>query len=187
MGMILICLLALLFAGSHSTPLALDTTRSQDSFELRQLTVPPDRLPAGCRLQPADSKRLVSGPWAPLSVMTNPWEGDDRAVVARIRERMVPPTRVPDGPPVTAADLARMRLRAADDVEAAYVASYADADKRLLDVLAVRFAKEIPRGAAPQTGEPGRRISSGRTLMLVTGDGSCADAVAAYLAEVVAR
>jgi hypothetical protein len=72
------------------------------SISINDLTVPPDRLPAGCTLSPSDSvhldgNRIRGGLWAGLPIASNPWTGTDRPIVAFIRERMDGPPLEPDG------------------------------------------------------------------------------------------
>src|SRR5687768_14259440 len=96
---------------------------------MQELTVPPERLPTGCVLSPAQSVRLegnrVRGRnWAGLPIPTNPWAGTDAPLIASIRERVDGPVLMPDGPPLTARQSARYRLHLAEGVEEAYAAIY---------------------------------------------------------------
>src|SRR5687768_15642469 len=106
--------------------------QTQTNTTLQQLTVPAERLPAGCTLSPApaqsiDGQHVRGGLWAGLPISRNPWVGTDRQIIASIRERVDPPSELPDGPPLSRAELARARLRLADGVEAGYAAVYLDA------------------------------------------------------------
>src|SRR2546430_1669872 len=97
-------------------------------FGLADLTVPMDRLPAGCALAASPSERLEgnrvrSGLWTGLNIGTNPWIGTEAPILAAIRERLAP-TEVPDGPPLTPAQARRYFLQLADGIEQAYVAIY---------------------------------------------------------------
>lgn len=118
---------------------------AQPLARLERLTVPADRLPAGCHLPQssssidADGKSVRARLWAGLPITTNPWSGTDALIVSRIRERSDPPPRSVDGPPMTSTELARARMRLADDVEAAYAAVYADEDHRLVVVTAYKL------------------------------------------------
>jgi hypothetical protein len=99
---------------------------------LADLTVPNDRLPAGCALVAAPSERLEgnqvrTGLWAGLNIGTNPWIGTEAPILATIRERLAP-TEVPDGPPLTQAQARRYFLQLADGIDQAYVAIYREHD-----------------------------------------------------------
>ena len=123
---------------------------------LERLTVPFQQLPAECRLTSSDSVhvdgKVRGGLWAGLPITGNPWVGSDVQIVAAIRERTEPPYPVPDGPPMTRAELARTRLRLAEGVEAAYAAVYADAAERLVIVTAFTLVS-TPAIVAKVTGE----------------------------------
>jgi hypothetical protein len=111
---------------------------------LHDLTVPADRLPAGCTLpsSPAstDAQGVHGGLWANLPIDGNPWIGAEPVVVATLRERAEPPRRVVDGPPLSKPEAARARLRLAEGVEQAYAAVYADASHRLVVVYGLKLA-----------------------------------------------
>jgi hypothetical protein len=106
----------------------------QPGVAMSDLTVPPERLPAGCALPQAPVMRLgdnkmQSGLWAGLPITSNPWVGSDRAIVAAIIESMDRPTLVPDAP-LTPRDAARFRLQLADGVDEAYAAVYGKPRRR---------------------------------------------------------
>ena len=174
--------------------LATAETRGQGAIVFESLTVPQSRLVAGCSLSPTDTvslggNRMRVGLWAGLPISSNPWQGDVRSIVAAIRERVVPSPQTPDGPLLSRAELARFRLQLAEDVEEAYAAIYADAGTHLVAVYAVRFkttpVPDQPRGAAASRGSV--RLTRGNTVVVVSGDGQCFDAVATYLGELTAR
>jgi hypothetical protein len=161
---------------------------AQGASRLDALTVPADLLDGSCRL--ASSERAVTADgrsrvirWAGLQI-PNPWRGDDAAIVATIRERVLPPHRIPDGPPPSRAEQARFRLRLADDVEEAYVAMYTNEDYRLVSVHALTFKERIPDlGERP----PVPLFTSGRTLIVVRGTaGRCGELVRQFVAKQVA-
>ena len=149
---------------------------AQPQAQLERLTVPADRLPVGCALpQPpssigADGKSVRGGLWGGLSITTNPWSGTDPSIVSWIRVLADPPRRAVDGPPMSPAELARARLRLADDVEWAYAAVYVDASERRVIVTAYKL------------------IERETVVRRVSGTGSaCYEAVASYVREAMPR
>jgi len=128
-----------------SIAIAPDMAQSVRSISINDLTVPPDRLPAGCTLSPSDSVRLDGnrirgGLWAGLPITSNPWTGTDRPIVASIRERMGGPPLEPDGPPLDRPAASRYRLLLADGVEEVYAAIYLmQSDSTPIVVYASRF------------------------------------------------
>src|SRR4051812_4501822 len=151
-----------------SAPLATARTPVQPRVAMSDLTVPPERLPAGCALPQSPVMRvgdnkMQSGLWADLPITSNPWIGSDRAIVAAIVERLDRPTLVSDAP-LTARDAARFRLQLADGVDEAYAAVYRQAAPPLVIV----YAKRLAGATAP--------------VVVVSGDaGECAQAVRAHL------
>jgi hypothetical protein len=182
------CLVALCVA----LALALTPTdvEGQGSLALDRLTVPKDRLVPGCGLSPSNSvplgpTQMRSGLWAGQPITSNPWSGDDRSIVAAIRERVVEAPRLPDGPPLSRAKLLRFRLQLADDVEQAYAAIYADAGPYLITVHAVTFNEAAEPDALRTRGTPrGRLFIPDRTIAVVSGVGASFEAVATYVREV---
>ena len=164
---------------------------SRGGFPLADLTVPAERLPTGCGLSPSPSIRMRAGLWAGLPISSNPWTGTDRGIVASIVERVIDPPRIPDGPPPTNSELARFRLRLADDVEEAYAAVYTDGGPSLISVNAVRYVDAAELTSLRNSGRmrPGSfRLMAGRTLLTVSGDdGPCLQGVSAHVKEVVNR
>jgi hypothetical protein len=169
------------------------TTQSQNSLALDTLTVPADRLTAGCTVSPTKivlaGGRMHGGLWAGLPIDTNPWRGDDPATVAAIRERVVAPPRVPDTPLLTRGELARWRLQLADDVEEAYAAIYADSGTSLITVYGVRFkTTEIPTLPRRESRPGTLWLRRDRTIIAMSsGGGECSEAVRSYVTEIAAR
>jgi len=166
-------------------------TGGQSTIALASLTVPQNRLPAGCSLPPSDTtpldgNRIRGGLWDGLPISSNPWHGDDRSVAAAIRERVAASPPLPDGPPLSRAELARFRLQLAEDIEEAYAAIYADAGTDRAIVYAVRF-KKTPVPGAPYGARESVRIVRDGTVVVVSGAGWCSEAVATYLREQTTR
>ena len=159
---------------------------------LRDLTIPADRLPAGCVLAASEPERLDNSRvrfWIELPVRTNPWIGTDGSVIALIRERMDGPFPVPDGPPLSRGELSAFRGRLADGIAEGYAAFYRQDESRpeVLSVLAVRVQEghELFRALAePRRREASRsvRVRTGQIHAVVFGDdGPCFKIIAAHL------
>jgi len=159
---------------------------------MHELTVPADRLPAGCALSPAQSVRLDgnqmrSGLWAEFP--SNPWAGTERRLIISIRQIIEGPAKVPDGPPPGSKELSRYLGQLADGVEEAYGAVYLDADENLIVVRALRFASiETPvttgefSGAEVTASPATLRVPIGSIVAVVNGyQGACRRAIEAYL------
>ena len=167
----------------------------QSEIQLNALTVPEDRLGSECRLSPSstvpiEGNRVRAGLWAGLPISSNPWQGDERATVAAIRERLEVTPAPPDGPPMSRPELAQFRLKLADDVEEAYAAVYADAGPRLVTVYAVRFKepRDAPQTRTKASAGAGFRFVRGRTAVVMTGaPGTCLEVVGGHLQELTAR
>ena len=163
---------------------------SQEEIDLARLTVPSGRLTPGCVLSPAPTVALGNnqvrgGLWGGLP--RNPWTGAERAIVADIAEHVFGSPPLPDGPPLSTAELARFRLRFADDVSEAYGAVYTNAEMHLVTVNAVRL--KTTQASRPR-GNPGARLQlvHGRTVAALFGEGdACFDAIAKYLKETMAE
>jgi hypothetical protein len=108
---------------------------------LDALTVPPDRLPGGCQLEPPPEGGRVgsSVTIVPAMLAVNPWIGDDRRIVASISSRLHARPRVPDGQPLDPRGASRYELKWADGVRDAYRASYVSEDLDAIQVDAVRL------------------------------------------------
>jgi hypothetical protein len=160
---------------------------------LQDLRVPAERLPAGCAVAqmpshndaPKSSARTWFGPLAP----SNPWTGADPQILSRIRESLEGATAVPDAPPPTSREFARMRLQLAEGVEEGYVAIYQQSGGSQLTVVqAVRFASDdLAQRSGPIRRTPNPRrvwLSAGRIRGVVTGDGgACFQAVSAFVSS----
>ncbi|HUR19715.1 MAG TPA: hypothetical protein VMZ90_02830, partial [Vicinamibacterales bacterium] len=110
-------------------------TWAQPGQSLAALTVPGDRLPKGCRLEPVDLKatgaaRFVMSP----GVRQNPWTSTERRN-ASIRIKVDGPASPTYGLPAGPA----LHERSAEDVSEYYRARYIAADQQKIDVWAVRF------------------------------------------------
>jgi hypothetical protein len=160
---------------------------------LTDLTVPPSRLPPGCALLEKSTTPGKDGQvriaWLGLPVSTNPWTGNDRPVLALIRERFEGPSTVPDGPPLNSRELARFRAQLADGVEAGYAAAYQQSGQSGLTLVqALRFETDEGArmaGTTRRTANPRAVwLSAGRIRMVVSGDGgACFQSVSAYISS----
>jgi hypothetical protein len=160
---------------------------------MQELTVPADRLPAGCMLSPAPSRAVdgghvrVGGLWAEFPA--NPWIGTDRKLIVSIRELIDGPAVLPDGPPLGPKQLSRYLSQLADGVEEAYGVVYLQSEADKITVRALRFAPtEKPAGSARfndtrMSRNPTMlRIEIGPIVAAVTGArGACFQVVAMYL------
>jgi hypothetical protein len=158
---------------------------------LDQLTVSAEQLPIGCGLAPAASERAggrhISGLWAGLPIATNPWTGTEHRASGVISERIAP-SRMPDGPPLPAPELARFRDRLADGLEEAYAAIYVESGSTTLIVMyGLRFgspqrASEFVRGARTFFGSGSWPAVVGPLVISLSGaDTPCFHAVEAHL------
>jgi hypothetical protein len=157
---------------------------------LADLTVPTDRLPAGCALVGASSQRLDgnqvrTGLWTGLNIPTNPWVGADASVIAEVRGRLDPP-RMPDGPPLGARDAARFHLQLADGIEQGYVAIYGERDASVL-ITVYGFEFRTPEAAARFAGHvraatDSNSVVSGRIAAFAFGPATgCSKAIGAFV------
>jgi hypothetical protein len=171
--------------------LAVVAPRGQEVIALASLTVPSNQLPQGCSLPPSDKVPSADngfrlGLWAGLPITSNPWRGDKPSVVAAIREHVADSPPLPDGPPLTRAELSRFRQQLADDVAEAYAAIYRGDEPGSTIVYAVRF-KSGPVPAPPSGSRNSLRIVRGDTVVVVSGTGPCFEAVAIHVREQTAR
>ena len=161
---------------------------------LDQLTVPIERLPAGCALSPAASERagdqVRAGLWAGLPISTNPWVGTDTRLIALISERIAP-SRMPDGPPLTMRESTRVRANLANGVEEAYAAIYVESSLTPLVVVhGLGFASTDDAGDFLRNARASNRstrvaVATGRIVATVSGDGGqCFQAVEAHLESI---
>lgn len=140
-------------------------------------------LPAGCSLvtdKPAIGFNL------PVRIDSNPWRGIDRSILASIREVMYGTPRLPDGPPLSAAELSRFFARFSHGIDEGYVALYQQQGSDDLEVHALTFSQGEP---FPRVGTMARRdrrrasrLESGRTAIVLYGDESpCFNAIQSHL------
>ena len=192
----LLASLALCFIAMLAAPVAVGL--AQTDVTLAALSVPDAKLPAGCRLQPPappptrvarGDTVFVSGNPAPFfPYPTNPWVGVDRRLVVEARKR-IDPFGVPDGPPPTSAELARMEFAWVANVREGYHVTYVSADNVSVDVTAIRFddaglvtttrtvaGTHVPRDVSD-------RLILGASVVVVRSNSrtECFDAVDAYI------
>ena len=163
------------------------------TITLQDLTVPADRLPTGCALAPAPSKRVapntfVGGLWAGLPVTTNPWIGKDPHVMASISSRIEPPPLLPDAPSPNRRVASTYFLHLADGLEEAYAAVYAQDDDDLVTVYASRSAVakqgsvDRPSARHAPTNRLANRIQIGSIVAMVSGSGgACFDSIETHV------
>lgn len=161
-------------------------------FTLGDLTVPHERLPAGCALSQAPSEHLAGttvrgGLWAGLRIPTNPWAGVEAPIIADIRQRIDLPL-TPDGPPLTERERARFRLRLAEGIEEGYAAVYRESESnRLVVVYGLRFASPEDAARFWSTARVSRNprtvgAAIGSIVVVASGeDGHCLQAIGTYL------
>jgi hypothetical protein len=192
---------ALVVAVLLATTAALAQPGGSRIVSLNDLTVPPDRLPAGCTLLPSASERtddrlVRGGSWAGVSINTNPWTGIDRDVIVAIRTRMEGVPAEPDGPPLSRAEAARFLQHLADGVDEAYVALYrpTESANESITVYGSRLAhvEDNPfdrvRRQAPSDGSIATRVTIGSIVAAVHGTRNrCSEAIAAYLGTLASR
>ena len=160
---------------------------------LGDLTVPPDRLPAGCAPPPSaverqDGNQYSSGLWAALPISHNPQSSTEPKLIAEGRERLGGMPLIPDVQGLSARDAARFRLRLAEGIDEAYAAIYRDtAAPALIVVYGLRFpnardADEFWSGARAAKIPGVAAVVSGAIVAAVAGpSGACRDAVTAHL------
>jgi hypothetical protein len=159
---------------------------------IHELTVPKERLSAGCALSPAasvhlDGNTVRGGLWAGLPIATNPWAGTDAPIMASLREHLDPPL-LPDGPPLTTRESTRYRLHLADDIEEAYAAIYLQSESSpLVIVYGLKFTSTEKAFKFWNDARVSRNprvigIAVGPIVAVVEGDGGqCFRAVGAYV------
>jgi hypothetical protein len=169
--------------------------QAQSDSVLERLTVPKFRLPPGCELSPSKfvheaNGQVRAGLWADLPIPGNPWRGSDRPIVATLSEAVTTPPRMPDGPPLSRAEMVRFRLAQADDVDEAYAAIYLEDGTTIVTVVALTFtetaftAVERRKPRSPEQ----VRFMRDRTAIVVSGSrGRCFESVASYLRELLVR
>ena len=180
---------ALLFAFAIGTN-AVAAEGGAANIALDDLTVPADRLAAGCVVSPAPWVRLEGdtfrgGLWANLPIPTNPWSGTDAQLLATIRER-IDPALLPDGPPLSRGELGRFRMKLAEGVEAAYAAVYIQpGSENLIVVQALKFATGAEAVSAWKNISAKNpnvvRDASSTVVVAVSGAGECFETVRTYV------
>ncbi len=146
-------------------------------------------LPAGCSLA---TDKPVIGLNLPVQIDSNPWRGTDRSILASIREVMYGSPRLPDGPPLSAAELSRFLFRLSHGIDEGYVALYQQQGSEDLEVRALTFSKGEP---FPRHGNMARIdsrrvvwLESGRTAIVLYGDESpCFSAIQSHLRSLTNR
>ena len=118
----------------------------QQSALLQSLTVPARDLPTGCRFEPFVSRngRILARGRLILEGETsafkeNPWQGTEPTSLLALRERIHPGLRLPDGPPLSRAEVASLELRWMAEVVEGYRALYRDDTDDITEVMALRF------------------------------------------------
>lgn len=154
------------------------------------LALPPAALSSSCTLvlvpvpvpTPTSAGRRVQRVGDPL-LTTNPRETTDPAVMASVWERMGGPLPLADGPPMSGRAAASYRLRAVEDVTAAYAAHYRrGSDETMVYALRFTTAAAAESGAlALAAGRSGATLRLGDTVIAVRGARGCADAITAHL------
>ena len=140
-------------------------------------------LPAGCSLT---TDKPAIGFNLPVRIDSNPWRGIDRSILASIREVMYGTPRLPDGPPLSAAEFSRFFVRFSHGIDEGYVALYQQQGSDDLEVHALTFSQVKP---LPPVGTIARRdrrraswLESGRTAIVLYGDESpCFSAIQSHL------
>lgn len=143
-------------------------------------------LPAGCSLA---TDKPATGFNLPVRIDSNPWRGIDRSIIASIREVMYGTPRLPDGPPLSAAELSRFFFRLSQGIDEGYLALYQQQGSDDLEVRALTFSQGEP---FPRVGTMARRdrrgaiwLESGRTAIVLYGDESpCFSAIHSHLKAV---
>jgi hypothetical protein len=137
---------------------------------LESLTIPEDRLPAGCSLKPPPPAQVSPkasgdtrvGVVPGNSYATNPWIGRDLLNVARVLALIDTPASVPDGPPLDRRQAGQYLARWMEGIVEAYRAAYSSSGGAV-DVVAVRFENER---LAAATRPPARRgLALSRVVM----------------------
>ena len=181
--------LALLVASTSACarPTRLSQT-SQRPVTMQDLSVPRERLPAGCSLEPPPPPG-VGGSWGGLGTTSNPWMGTDRRIVASVRASVDGPRLLPDGPPPTTRLVRRSFSGLADGVEEAYAAFYEQLGVKGIEEIGV-YAFRLSVGERPdvmrRSLQAGTRIELGRTVAALRGpDGPCFQAIQTHLRSLV--
>jgi hypothetical protein len=144
---------------------------TQSARGLTVLTVPEDRLPPSCRLEPVVPRPPIGDQRGVVAISgdsePNPLISRARQVAADIRRLVDGAPPEPDGPPLMPRAAARWASRWAEDVVEAYRATYRQTDESLITVAAIQFNDE--RFATPQPPVATRRAARGMTSRIVLG------------------
>jgi len=135
------------------------TVGAQQVGSVSSLTVPAERLPAGCTLKTAASSAELKNP---LSA---------RRLRVAVHMELYGYPRLPDGPPLEGCEMASLESRMVEHVAEAYRAQYVTTDGSRVFVSAIRF--DDPKSVPP---EPERahdasniRVVRGPTVMVISG------------------
>ena len=155
---------------------------SQGATDLNQLTAT-NGLPAGCSLA---TDKPVIGLSRAAGVDTNPWRGNNRSVVASIREVMYGAPRLVDGPPLSGAQLSRFFARLSEGIDEGYVALYTQPGAEDVAVHALTFSngERLPGRSNTPRHNSSRTVwlERGRTAIVLFGDeGTCSRAIESHL------
>lgn len=135
------------------------TVGAQQVASLSSLTVPAERLPAGCTLKTAASS----------AELRNPLSG--RRLRVAVHMELYGRPRLPDAPPLEGREMASLESRMVEHVAEAYRAQYVTTDGPLVFVSALRFddPKNVPpeRERAPDAST--FRVVRGATVLAISG------------------
>jgi len=161
--------------------IGIECAHAQSTLPLSSLTLPQERLAAGCSLQPSDR--------VDYKASTNPWVGADPQVIATIREFMGDMPRLQDAP-LSTRQATIFRLKLATGVTEAYAAHYRVANGALVRVYAVAFERPEQERARQDLFTrlaDGVRLAIGSSNVVVRGKGSaCYDAVVDHIRSIAA-
>jgi hypothetical protein len=131
-----------------------------------------------------DGKMILNGSTRRAPVPTDLWQGTDRSALAWIWEQAanVP---LPDAPPPSSRQRKEAVHRAVEQVESGYIATYEQRYEPDVHVYGLRFMPTAREAIATfSRGFPrafDRRLVHGATVVVVQGDGPCADAIVRHL------
>ena len=160
-------------------PIALASQRTPD---LLDQVAAINRLPQGCSLA---TRPLIVGRGQLVDINANPWRGNDRQVIAFIREVMYGPPRLVDGPPLDAAALSRFFVRLSEGIHEGYIASYSrEAEEATVYALTFSDSKRLAnlRNDGRYRGRPDISFQKGNTVVaLYGGEGPCSRAIHSHV------
>ena len=168
--------------------LALPSLSAQSPLALKDLTVPAQSLPSGCKLKSAPRGQF-------LGANTNPWITTDRRSVGLLSmfvsltagERKASQQPIPNEP----AAAARYLEAQSEGIEDAYIAVYTEPGAPEVGMYALRYATPRSEPGQKQNLSESRaiiRFGSIVVMLWVDGDGRrCFDAVKAHVLAVKAR